>query len=80
VGGRGVVVLAVVGEDEGVGVRAAPLHLLPRRAPLGAAATVVPPVQKKQSTATVSEIDLLRRRRAASRTRSSKRTHLTDLG
>jgi hypothetical protein len=44
VGGRGVVVLAGVGEDEGVGVRAAPLHLLPRRAPLGAAATVVSPV------------------------------------
>jgi hypothetical protein len=43
-----VVVLAGVGEDEGVGVRAAPLHPLPCCAPLGAAATVVSPVQEAE--------------------------------
>jgi len=51
VGRRRVVVLAGVGEDEGVGVRAAALHLLPRRTPLGAAAPVVSPVRSRNRAA-----------------------------
>jgi hypothetical protein len=49
-------VLAGVGEDEGVGVRAAPLHLLPRRAPLGAAATVVSPVTRKKQSMKMKQL------------------------
>jgi hypothetical protein len=64
VGRRRVVVLAGVGEDEGVGVRAAALHLLPRRTPLGAAAPVVSPVRSRNRAAG-GEIGLLRRRREA---------------
>jgi hypothetical protein len=44
---RRVVVLEGVGDEQQGGVRAAALHLLPRRAPLGAAATVVPPVESR---------------------------------
>lgn len=44
VGGEGVVVLGCVGNDEHRRVGPAPLHLLPRQAPLRAAAPVIPPV------------------------------------
>jgi hypothetical protein len=44
----GVVVLVGVGDEHHVRIGLAPLHLLPRRAPLGAAAPVVSPARKHQ--------------------------------
>ena len=46
VGGHCMVMLADVGEDEGVGIQVATLHLLSRHTLLEAAASVVSPVQE----------------------------------
>uniref|UniRef100_A0A0A9DIG0 Uncharacterized protein n=1 Tax=Arundo donax TaxID=35708 RepID=A0A0A9DIG0_ARUDO len=47
---RRVVMVEGVGDEQHGGVRATALHLLPRRAPLGAAATVVTPDARNRIT------------------------------